>query len=213
AEETSSKVKVGTGGGTTGVSSKEKERIAEVTTEGTTGVSSKEKEAVATIAPAAGVVATAGAAAAVAAASSDSSLLSLDGFGSLSRLSVDDARKLAGPALASRTNRGKTYAGITLAELLRKGGVETDGMAARRVLAPAVVLVSASDGYSAVFSVEEALLEPGFLLAFDVDGKSIAPPKGPFQLVDPKSPTRSVWGVISLELKFLGQNPREESSR
>ena len=77
-------------------------------------------------------------------------------------------------------------------------GIETEGMPARRALAPAVLLVTGRDGYSAAFSVEEALA---------ADGPELDLANSP-GIVYPKSQERSVHDVVSIELKLLAENPK-----
>jgi hypothetical protein len=78
-------------------------------------------------------------------------------------------------------------------------GVDTEGMAARRVLAPAVLLVTGRDGYAAVFSVEEVLAADGPQL--DLAGTP--------GIIDAFSEERSVRDVVSIELKLLAANPKQ----
>ena len=121
---------------------------------------------------------------------------------------------MAGAAPAQTSFRGAVYSGLSLKDLLRSSGLETEGMAARRVLAPAVLIVTGRDEYTAVFSFEEVLSGPVVpLLAFERDGKALGEPDGPFKIIDAASPTRSVRGVVSLEVRYLGTNPKDEPAR
>jgi hypothetical protein len=117
---------------------------------------------------------------------------------------TDGAINLLGPYSRSRK--------ITIAEIRERDstrvplhrvfallGVDTEGMAARRVLAPAVLLVTGRDGYAAVFSVEEVLAADGPQL--DLAGTP--------GIIDAFSEERSVRDVVSIEMKLLAANPKQ----
>lgn len=72
-------------------------------------------------------------------------------------------------------------------------GTPTEGTAARRALASAVLVVTGRDGSSAAFSVDEALAADGP----ELDLKDVP------SLISARSPGRAVQDVVSIELKVL----------
>ena len=50
------------------------------------------------------------------------------------------------------------YHGLPLLEVLEKAGLDTRSMAGQRKVAPAIVVVTARDGYTVAFSVGELLM-------------------------------------------------------
>jgi hypothetical protein len=96
------------------------------------------------------------------------------------------------------------YAGTPLIEVLKAGGLLLDpGMAGLRDTVAMTVLVAASDGYRAAFSLAE--LEPELtdrviLLADTKDGQPLSPREGPFRIIVPgeKRPARWVRQVSAI---------------
>lgn len=104
------------------------------------------------------------------------------------------------------TAHGNTalFSGVRMADMLRLAGVPIDSVRGRR--AALYVLVSAADGYSAVFSLGE--LAPDLtgrmaLLADQRDGAPLDDEEGPLRLVlpDESRPTRWVRQVTSISVR------------
>lgn len=131
---------------------------------------------------------------------------------------IADLRALPQSAVIEKQPDGEekrpaaSHRGVQLAELLRRAGVETEGMSALRILAPAILVAQASDGYTVAFAAEE-LLVPGKspILVFEENGRPLGPEKGPFRIVFPASRVRSLRQVVSLDFRLLGRNPATES--
>jgi DMSO/TMAO reductase YedYZ molybdopterin-dependent catalytic subunit len=93
------------------------------------------------------------------------------------------------------------YSGTPLVEVLKAGGLLLDsGMAGIRDTVAMTVLVAASDGYQAAFSLAELdpeLTDRVILLADTKDGQPLSPREGPFRIVVPgeKRPARWVRQV------------------
>jgi DMSO/TMAO reductase YedYZ molybdopterin-dependent catalytic subunit len=97
-----------------------------------------------------------------------------------------------------------TYVGVRVTDLLRRLGVPIDTL--RRADITKRLVVEASDGYRAVFTLAE--IAPGLgarevLLADREDGQPLPPDVGPLRLVVPQdsSGARSVWQVIALRVR------------
>jgi DMSO/TMAO reductase YedYZ molybdopterin-dependent catalytic subunit len=93
------------------------------------------------------------------------------------------------------------YSGTPLVEVLKAGGLPLDsGMAGIRETVTMTVLVEATDGYRAVFSLAELnpeLTDRVILLADTKDGQPLPPREGPFRIIIPgeKRPVRWVRQV------------------
>jgi DMSO/TMAO reductase YedYZ molybdopterin-dependent catalytic subunit len=93
------------------------------------------------------------------------------------------------------------YSGTPLVEVLKAGGLLLDSdMAGIRETVTMTVLVEATDGYRAVFSLAEldpALIDRVVLLADTKDGQPLPPREGPFRIIVPgeKRPARWVRQV------------------
>jgi DMSO/TMAO reductase YedYZ molybdopterin-dependent catalytic subunit len=93
------------------------------------------------------------------------------------------------------------YSGTPLMEVLKAGGLLLDsGMAGIRETVTMTVLVEATDGYRAVFSLAELdpeLTDRVILLADTKDGQPLPPREGPFRIIVPgeKRPARWVRQV------------------
>jgi DMSO/TMAO reductase YedYZ molybdopterin-dependent catalytic subunit len=81
------------------------------------------------------------------------------------------------------------YSGTPLMEVLKAGGLLLDsGMAGIRETVTMTVLVEATDGYRAVFSLAELdpeLTDRVILLADTKDGQPLPPREGPFRIIVP----------------------------
>ena len=99
------------------------------------------------------------------------------------------------------------YSGTPLVELLKAGGLLLDsGMAGIRETVTMTVLVEATDGYRAVFSLAELdpeLTDRVIILADSKDSQPPPPREGPFRIVVPgeKRPARWVRQVKAITLR------------
>jgi len=101
------------------------------------------------------------------------------------------------------------YHGLPLLDALEKAGLETRTMAGERKVAPAVVLATARDGYTVVFSVGELLMhrrDPRVYLVAETAGGPLPENEGPVRLVVYGDRVRSVYGLARIELKYLAAN-------
>ena len=141
-------------------------------------------------------------------------VLLVRGLGAERHLELSEIRALPTTTLRQRSETdgkkgGVLSKGIPLIEILRRCGLRTDGMDVRRLLAPAIVLATGSDGYAAAFSIEELLTQGGgAILVVESQAKPLEGPEGPFRIVEPAR-IRSVNDVRSLELRILATNPPE----
>ena len=120
------------------------------------------------------------------------------------RLSAEDLAHLPRTSVHARDHDGRDteFSGVALAEGLRLAGAPAGAEIKGAALAKYVV-VSAADGYRAVFALPE--LSPDFtdamvLLADHRDGKPLAASEGPLRLVVPGDKRQARWvrQVISL---------------
>ena len=99
------------------------------------------------------------------------------------------------------------YSGTPLAEVLKAGGLLLDsGMTAIRDTIMMTVLVEATDGYRALFSLAEIdpeLTDRVILLADAKHGQPLPPREGPFRIIVPgeKRPARWVRQVKALTVR------------
>jgi DMSO/TMAO reductase YedYZ molybdopterin-dependent catalytic subunit len=101
-----------------------------------------------------------------------------------------------------------SYAGIKLQDLLATVGAP-QGEPLKGKNMDLVVVVEASDGYQAVFSLVELMAAPDgsqVLLADRCNGQPIAAPEGPYRLIVPHDPAHFRWVrmVRSLHLTHAG---------
>ena len=105
------------------------------------------------------------------------------------------------------------YHGMPLLDVLEKNGVETRAMASQRKLASGVVLATARDGYTVVFSVGELLMHRGdprvYLVAETAQGP-LSENQGPVRLIVLGDRARSPYALARIELKALTENPAEK---
>ena len=97
------------------------------------------------------------------------------------------------------------YEGVPIIEILRRAGAPT-GKDLRGKQTTLYVLVTASDGYHAVFALAE--LDPGFtdrrvLMADRRNGKDLSAAEGPFRIVVPGEKRHARWvrNVTALTVK------------
>jgi hypothetical protein len=102
------------------------------------------------------------------------------------------------------------YHGLSLLEVLEKGGLDLKTMAGQRASAAQVVLASGRDGYTVVFSVGELTANrsnPKVFLVAESSGEGPLPEKeGPVRLIVYGDKARSAYGLAKIELKTLAEN-------
>jgi DMSO/TMAO reductase YedYZ molybdopterin-dependent catalytic subunit len=109
--------------------------------------------------------------------------------------------------LPGKTHDGKQheFEGVALAELLRRAGLP-QGEQLRGSLLSRYVVVSAHDGYRAVFSLPE--FDPAFtdtraLIADRMDGQPLSPHDGPLRLVLPSEKREARWVRMVERIEIL----------
>jgi hypothetical protein len=104
------------------------------------------------------------------------------------------------------------FHGMPLLDVLEKNGLDAKTMASQRRVASGVVLVSARDGYTVVFSIGELLMHRGdprvFLVAETGQGP-LPPNEGPVRLVVQGDRVRSPYGLARIEVRYLADNAAE----
>jgi hypothetical protein len=101
------------------------------------------------------------------------------------------------------------YHGLSLLSVLEKSGVDSKTMAGQRRLAAAVVVVSARDGYTVVFSAGELLMhraDPRVFLVAETAAGPLPENEGPVRLIVYGDRSRSPYALARIELKFLAEN-------
>ena len=134
------------------------------------------------------------------------------------RLSLDDLARLPRTSVHTKGHDGEDveFSGVALAEVLRRAGVPTGAELKGAALAE-YVMVSAMDGYRAVFALPE--LSPDFtdvvvLLADRRNGKPLSSSEGPLRLVVPGDKRQARWvrQVVSLIVRSApADDPRAVS--
>lgn len=107
----------------------------------------------------------------------------------------------------------KVYHGVPLLEVLEKGGLDLKTMAGERKSASQVVLVTARDGYTVVFSVGELRMNranPKVFLVAETSAGPLPENEGPVRLIVYGDVVRSPYGLARIELKALAENTRAE---
>jgi hypothetical protein len=105
------------------------------------------------------------------------------------------------------------YHGTPLLEVLEKNGLEVRTMAGERKSAAAVVLVRARDGYTVAFSVGElrnSRANPKVFLVAETASGPLPENEGPVRAVTYGDPVRSPYGLASIELRTLAENPAQK---
>ncbi len=100
------------------------------------------------------------------------------------------------------------YHGMPLLEVLEKNGLDLKTMAGERKSAASVVVVTASDGYTVVFSVGElraSRANPKVFLVSETAMDPLPEKEGPVRLIVYGDPVRSSYGLATVELKSLGR--------
>jgi len=110
-------------------------------------------------------------------------------------------------------NGGVTiYHGMPLLAVLEQSGLDLKTMAGQRKTAAEVVLASARDGYTVVFSVGELQMNranPKVFLVAESGSGPLPDNEGPVRLIVYGDVVRSAYGLARIELKVLADNARD----
>jgi hypothetical protein len=102
------------------------------------------------------------------------------------------------------------YHGAPLLAVLEDHGLEAKTMAGERKTAAQVVVVTARDGYTVVFSVGELLAmrgAPRVYLVSETAAGPLPPEQGPVRLVVLGDRVRSSYALARVELRPIASNP------
>jgi DMSO/TMAO reductase YedYZ molybdopterin-dependent catalytic subunit len=123
------------------------------------------------------------------------------------QLTLADLAAMPRTTLPGKTHDGKdhTFEGVAMAELLRRAGLPQAENVRGPILARYIV-VSAHDGYRAVFSLPE--FDPAFtdnraLLADKMDGQPLNDHDGPLRLVLPAEKREARWVRMVERIEIL----------
>ena len=108
------------------------------------------------------------------------------------------------------------YHGLPLLEALEKAGLDVRTMAGQRKSAPAIVVVTARDGYTVVFSVGELLMhrsDPRVFLVAETAGGPLPENEGPVRMFVQGDRVRSPYGLKTLEVRYIAKNSSTEPKR
>ena len=108
------------------------------------------------------------------------------------------------------------YHGLPLLEVLEKAGLDTRTMTGQRKTAPAIVVVTARDGYTVAFSVGELLMhraDPRVFLVAESAAGPLPENEGPVRLFVRGDRVRSPYGLKSVELRYVGKNASAEPAK
>src|SRR6266542_2712549 len=101
------------------------------------------------------------------------------------------------------------YHGLPLLEVIENAGVETKTMAGQRKTAPAIVVAVSRDGYTVAFSLGELLMHRSDPRVFLVSESAA----GPVRLIVLGDRARSAYGLRTVELRYVAQNPGTATKR
>ena len=123
------------------------------------------------------------------------------------QLTLGDIAAMPRTTLPGKTHDGKdhTFEGVAMAELLRRAGLP-QGENVRGPMLARYILVSAHDGYRAIFSLPE--FDPAFtdnraLLADKMDGRPLSDHDGPLRLVLPSEKREARWVRMVERIEIL----------
>lgn len=108
------------------------------------------------------------------------------------------------------------YHGLPLLEVLEKAGLDVRSMAGQRKTAPAIVVVTARDGYTVVFSVGEFLMhraDPRVFLVAETASGPLPENEGPVRLFVQGDRVRSAYALKTVEVRYLAKNAAAETKR
>jgi hypothetical protein len=112
-------------------------------------------------------------------------------------------------AIEASDGNSTVYHGLPLLEVIEKAGVETRTMAAGRKIAPAIVVATARDGYTVVFSVGELVMhrsDPRVYLVAETAAGPLPESEGPVRLIVLGDRVRSAYALKEIELRYLAEN-------
>jgi DMSO/TMAO reductase YedYZ molybdopterin-dependent catalytic subunit len=120
-----------------------------------------------------------------------------------------DAMPHASANVVDEKGNHALYDGVPVSEILRRIGMP-NGDEVRGQRMALYMLVSASDGYEAVFAIAEldhTFTDRVVLLAYRRDGKALPAAEGPFRFVVPDEKRHARWvrNVTSLSIKRAGE--------
>ena len=120
-----------------------------------------------------------------------------------------DAMTHASANVVDEKGSHASYDGVAVSEILRRVGAPF-GKELRGQKMAFYLLVSAADGYHAVFAIAE--LDPAFtdrvvLLTYRRDGKDLSVTEGPFRIIVPDEKRHARWvrNVTSLSVKHASE--------
>jgi DMSO/TMAO reductase YedYZ molybdopterin-dependent catalytic subunit len=123
------------------------------------------------------------------------------------QFSLAELQSMPRVALQAKAHDGKDHAfeGVALAELLHRAGLP-QGEEPRGPLLSRYLLVTAHDGYRAIFSLPE--LDPAFsdtraLVADHMDGQPLPSRDGPLRLVLPAEKRETRWVLMLERIEIL----------
>ena len=105
------------------------------------------------------------------------------------------------------------YHGEPLLEVLESNGLELKSMGAERKTAAAVVVIKSRDGYAAVFSIGELRASrenPKIFLVAETAEGPLPENEGPIRAVVYGDRARSIYGLATVELRYLAENPAQK---
>jgi len=108
------------------------------------------------------------------------------------------------------------YHGMPLLEVIENAGVETKTMAGQRKTAPAIVVAASRDGYTVAFSLGELLMhrsDPRVFLVSESAAGPLPENEGPVRLIVLGDRARSAYGLRTVELRYVAQNPGTATKR
>jgi hypothetical protein len=108
------------------------------------------------------------------------------------------------------TGDAVVYHGLPLLEVIENAGVETKTMAGQRKTAPAIVVATSRDGYTVAFSMGELLMhrsDPHVFLVSESAAGPLPENEGPVRLMVLGDRARSAYGLRTVELRYVAQNP------
>ena len=123
------------------------------------------------------------------------------------QLSLGDIAALPRTSLKAKTHDGNehTFEGVAMSELLHRAGLP-QGEEVRGPILARYVLVSAHDGYRAIFSLPEfdtAFTDNRALLADKMDGQPLSDRDGPLRLVLPTEKREARWVRMLERIEIL----------
>ena len=127
-------------------------------------------------------------------------------------LSASDLKSLPRKTLKIHNpheNRGETYEGVPVQELLRKAGVPQNAKLRGSALAT-YVLAEAADGYSVLYSLAELdtdFQDSDVIVADTMDGAPLGEKQGPFKIVAPHDKRPARWIRMLKSLTVVSVSP------